>query len=398
MIEEAPGKKIENSTSPDYGHTLTQEATKETQTNPFFKRALEKAKASLNKPTEMVSKTFASKVMTEATLPTDHDLGYKSKVGMFGGKLIREGDRLVFRMTGSISKLDKWGDKLLRTYDEHTVKEPLKLLRRSRGWALRAARPFQPKRYRGNVQEIAQNIERLNLAEYYAPVHDGIEIKKPEVFTSSPNLYDIYMSDTIGSELLDQTDRFQALKEASRYLSEVHISSGAVGEVLTNEFFFQGNENGRVSQPVLNIPDIVWNPEKYDSDRLKSTEPKATDLLDFLASVGMQEIRRSNGDLKMLDKAMEAVLKGYQNATVIRATKSLALRGRLTLPGDASSINLPPSITRKIRGFLSVHNNARLGANSTHSAILRGEIVKNITNFLGTTEPKTANENSQLQD
>ena len=59
------------------------------------------------------------------------------------------------------------------------------------------------KRYRGSNEEVQENIERLGLSEFYGPHKNGIEIKKPEIYTHGLALQDVYRSDMIDSEKLD---------------------------------------------------------------------------------------------------------------------------------------------------------------------------------------------------
>ncbi len=324
------------------------------------------------KPRLLESTTsFASnKVFSESTLPTEETLGYKSKVGFYGGKLRMVGQKMIYDMRGIVSRVDKWGDALLRTYDEHTIKEPLKMLRRHPKWFLKFSKPFEPKRYRGTPSEIAQNAQRLGLSDYYVQDPHGIEIKKPELFTSSRNLYDIYEAEEIGSDDLKSINRFQALQEAAKYIRDIHNNYGAIGELLVNDVLFQGRENNRVTDPVLNIPDIVYNTKKYGHERLKSTELKATDLLDFLVSVGHVESKVSK-DENNVKIALQKVLEAYGDTKVIEAVKSLAKRGRLTLAGNTQ--NLP---------FTVIHNEARLDVKKDTSTLLRETIINACTQTL----------------
>ena len=301
-------------------------------------------------------------VMAEAKMPS---VDYKSTAGVYGGRL-KEDERggMVWDNTGFISRfVDRPGDIALRKYDEHTVKEPFKLLRHHPRWAYQFLFPG-PKRYRGNAREVWANIQRLGLADYYGPHPQGIEVKKPELFKKGIILGDIYRSDQIDSPILSGMDRFQALAEAARYVKGIHDTFGPIGEVLVSDIIFQRIENGVVSDPVLNLPDIIYNPDKYNPQkRVGKSEQKATDMLDFLFSVGVEELRRSQ-NFEEVTKALNTVVSAYADEQVIRATASLAKRGRLTL-----------------RGILSQHNKARLGVAEKDEDRLRQAVIESCISF-----------------
>ena len=214
-------------------------------------------------------------VMNESRLPTE---GYESTVGVYGGKMVLDKDgKMVWDRRGLVSKIDKAGDAVLRTFDEHTVKEPWELLKRHPKIA--AEKFFAPgtKRYRGSNEEVVENVERLGLSEYYGAHTDGIEVKKPEVFTKGIVLQDVYRSDLIESDKLEKVDRFQALAKSAEYIRKVHVEHGAVGEILVSDIIFQEDQDGKLSNPVLNLPDIVFNKDKITS----GVDKKTTDVLDF---------------------------------------------------------------------------------------------------------------------
>jgi len=103
-------------------------------------------------------------------------------------------------------------------------------------------------------------------------------------------LQDIYRSDLINSEKTDGFDRFQALAESGKYIRNIHDDHSGIGEVLANDIIFKEHEDGRVGEPVLNMPDIIFNKDKNIGEK----EKKATDILDFIFSVGARcSARRS---------------------------------------------------------------------------------------------------------
>lgn len=153
--------------------------------------------------------------VNESRLP---NTDYESTVGVYGGKLVLDSEgKLVYDTRGLVSRVDRKGDSVLRTYDEHLVKEPWKLLKRHPRWFFRFLAPG-PKRYRGRQEEIMENVKRLGLADYYGIHQNGIEIKKPEIYAKGVALQDIYRADLINSDKLKEIDRFEALAFAAQYI------------------------------------------------------------------------------------------------------------------------------------------------------------------------------------
>ncbi|MGD0577194.1 MAG: hypothetical protein ABSA74_03915, partial [Candidatus Staskawiczbacteria bacterium] len=217
-------------------------------------------------------------IVNESKLPNED---FDSTVGVYGGKIKIEDDAMVWDRRGVISIIDKWGDAKFRTADEHVVKKPGELLKKHPKIAMKKFFAPGAKRYRGSNEEVEENIERLGLSEFYGPHENGIEIKKPEIYTHGLALQDVYRSDLIDSGKLKETDRFQALAEAAKYVREMHDEHGGIGELLVSDIIFQEDSDGKLGKPVLNMPDIVWNKGKATSEKDKKT----TDILDFLCSV-----------------------------------------------------------------------------------------------------------------
>ena len=314
------------------------------------------------------------KTVNESALPNEE---YKSTVGVYGGKMKMEDGKLVWDRRGIVSKIDKAGDAVLRTYDEHLVKKLGKMLKRHPKKFLRHVFTPGTKRYRGSNEEIEENIERLGLSEFYGPHENGIEIKKPEVYTQGMALQDVYRSDIVGSEKLEQADRFQALAEAAKYIRGIHDNHGGIGELLVSDIIFQEDIDGKLGKPVLNLPDIVWNKKKKTGE----VDKKTTDMLDFLCSVYGEEFRRSQNS-EDINKALDVVMENYGDENIISLVKSFIKRGRLTLQGDKESLNLPNSITKKARGIFAQHNKARVGSKTSFEGTMKEGIMAACERFL----------------
>ena len=328
--------------------------------------------------------------VNESLLPAEE---YDSTVGVYGGKLkLDSGGKLVFNNRGVISTFDRLGDAILRTFDEHTAKDLWKMIKRRPSAFFRYLVPGT-KRYRGKTEEIIENVNRLGLGDFYGAHQDGVEIKKPEIYTQGRALQDIYRADLIGSEKLSEIDRFQALSASGKYIKGVH-ERGAIGELLVSDIIFQEQEGGQVANPVLNLPDIVYNADKYRSgdkppEQVGLREKKATDILDFLANVAVEEFRRSNGNEEEVRKALRTFIESYDNREVIALTESLVRRGRLTLQGDVDFLDLPENIMTKLRPLTAQHNKARIGSKSDMDSWLKEIIVSVCEEYKTSTAPKT---------
>ena len=203
---------------------------------------------------------------------------------------------MVWDNRGLVSKIDKWGDAILRTYDDHLVKDLSGMLKRHPKLFFKFLAPGT-KRYRGDKEEIFNNIKRLGLEDLYGLHDNGIEIKDQDLYRKGLPLQDLYRSDLIDGPGIGDFNRFQALESSSQYLKEVHNNHGGIGEALVGDIIFKKHEAGMVSEPKLNLPDIVFNEEKNISEK----EKKATDILDFISSVGAEEFRVSDADSKAVN-------------------------------------------------------------------------------------------------
>lgn len=333
------------------------------------------------------TREVVSSIVNESRLPNNY---YESTVGFYGGKLVEDSEgKIVYNMEGIISKADRFGDKLLRAFDEHIIKNPLEMLKRHPKLFLKFLLP-DTKRYRRTPDKILENVEKLGLNDYYGAHKNGIEIKKPELFSEGFALQDIYRADEINSDRLNDIDRFQALEESGKYIRHIHDNGGPVGELLSSDIIFESKEeDGKLINPVLNIPDIVYekdlsekvpgikqSSEAYDRDR------KATDILDFTFQVGVEELRRSGGDWDSVAKAITTVLENYSDKDVIEWVRSFAKRGRITLVGKKESLDELSKSGGIIDSALSQHNRARMGSNNDFEGDIRNKIIEVCDRYL----------------
>ncbi len=319
-----------------------------------------------------------NKTVNESKMPIEK---YESTVGVYGGKMKNEDGKMIWNNQGIISQIDKFGDAVLRNYDEHVMKNPGELFKKNPFLFFKFFMPG-PKRYRGSKDEIFTNIKRLGLDGIYGLHEKGIEIKDQNLFTKGVILQDVYRADLIGpgaGELLGLNET-ELLSKASAYLKSIHDNYGAVGEVLPSDFIFRRDENGNVAEVVLNIPDIVFNEKKNIGEK----EQKATDLLDFIISIGAEDFRTSQ-DERSVERAMETILSSYGDKEIIALLKSFIGRGRLTLSGDrnSSAVNIPAdSFTTKNRGLFTKHNEARVANNRSLETLLKDISLKVCNKFV----------------
>jgi hypothetical protein len=297
---------------------------------------------------------------------------------------------MVYDSRGLWSKIDRFGDGVLRTFEEHHVKQPGKMLMDHPKDFLKSL-PFvaEPKRSRGTDQEILENVHRLGLDDYYGPHPWGIEIKKPDLFKKGIALQDIYRQDLIGSDLLNKIDRFGAIAEASQLLNNTHAKYGAVGEFNIYAVLFADHEEDKVTDPVLMLPTIIYNHDKPLEGKEKEAaeiSDKATDLLDFLVSIGSEEWRRieKEENFKNMKKALKLALDNYQDSKVIALAESFAKRGRLSLPGDENIVNKKDldnkdefsSTAKASRTIFSAHAVQRFNISKDASAQIRKLVIE----------------------
>lgn len=346
-------------------------------------------------------------------LPTEN---YESTVGVYGGEIVTtEDNKMVYVCKKLKDKIDKWGDKILRKFDDHHIKEPFKLLKRHPGIFFDILLHAEPMRYRGSTEEIAKNAERLGLSEYYGIHPSGIEIKKPEVFTKGIAMGDIFKSNEIDSPFLDSIDRFQALAEETNYIDTIHSKYGAIGDIVDDVIFQDITKDGQVFNPVLNIPDIILNPSKKriemvygskldkakknkgenlnkeeEENILKETnkyiekEQKAIDVNELILSSVFSEIRR-NPENPEITKIIETIFENYKDTEVLKLANLLMRKGRHTLLDNKKGGIL--------NSFFSMHNMAHLGANKDWNEKVRETVIKDYKDWCEKTEEMITKEN-----
>lgn len=316
---------------------------------------------------------------------------YQSTIGVYGGEIITTPEgKMVYKTGGKLwNKIDVIGDALLRTYDDHVVKHPLKMLFKHPRLFFSFVFKSEPMRRRGSPAEIIENINRLGLEEFYGPHSQGIEIKKPEIFTKGIALGDIYEAKKINSPILNDINRFQALSEATKYISNIHDKKGPIGDIV-GDIMFQQKEGSKVINPVLNIPDVILTPSKRRikfikesltyrgvspqeiDQRIKkifSQEQKAVDICELMISCAFSEFKVSN-DPVLVEKTIQVIANNYQNKEILKITNSFIKRGRHTLPGNKNGGIL--------KSFFSLHNIAHLGANKENANNIRQIVGKTL--------------------
>lgn len=340
--------------------------------------------------------------------------GYDTSLGFYGGKITKDEEgKTVFDMRGNKDILDKYGDKRVRSIDEHSANAGLFLKHAGKVWKNRAAsileavhlksssraemdpearqkwdekesvqkiapRSFlklaaegikgnRAARYRGKPEEIAENAERLGLTDYYGIHPWGVEIKKPEIYTDGISLYDIVVAKKEGKEQLQDIDKNQALAEAAKYTRQMHDAHGGIGELLIMDFQFQTRDGSTVSNPVLGLPDIVWNKDATLSD----TSKKATDILDFMVNLSYWE-HKAETDPTKIQNELDVFLHNYGDERVIKAVRSFINPDRKskkpTLAGESK--------------LAMVHNVARLGSDTKYTSNVRQDVFDATIRYL----------------
>lgn len=370
------------------------------------------------------------KILGRRSLPTQETQGYESNLAFWGGTLKDDptGKKVLDMRPGfdkPIDTIDRFGDRRVRSAEDHGanaelfrrnagrvwrrrvdgVLEALKIKSKSNEqkqmdatWAKNkhkwdekeSAQKLAPRsllklaaegyakgyaaRYRGTPEEITNNINRLGLQEYYGPHQWGIELKKPEIFTNGISLYDVFLAESKGKEPLIGIDRNQAVGEAAKYLRQVHDMHGAVGEFLIFDVQFQRKEGNNVYNPVLGVPDIVWNKDTT----MTETTKRATDVLDFLVNVAFWE-RKIGTQPEAIQKELDTILDSYGDLQVIQAVRAFINPDRkskkMTLPGEENSGMRFPS---------TEHSKTRVGAEKQWAEDVRQEVFNAAEKYTST--------------
>jgi len=261
-----------------------------------------------------------NELVTQGKMPT---IKYKSNVGLYGFKVEPvEGGILYIKPLDVVNKIE---DRLRVSGD--------------RGGKIT---DFFRKgvRRRANLQEAKVNIQELGLQAYFTDFSSGI------VETTEDISKGFMLTDLLGNRddrgFLAKFDRWNAVKEASRMVAQVHSSSKrGIGELLTNNIVFGVTEN-KMSNPRLTFPNITF------SEDVEALEQQATDMLDFLFSVGSTR-RSATGeiDFNLARMYIHAVFDGY----------GLGRDGR-----DVEMVKRAiRALSEQGRPFLTLHNGVRLG-------------------------------------
>ena len=330
-------------------------------------------------------------------LPT---AAYQSQTEIYGGHLKTDEKRtVIFNIGGKLLEIkrkgklldaiDVRGDRLLRTFDDNAVRNPLEMLKRHPKQLLKRI-VNHAKRYRANnPKETYEVIKRLGLEEYYGPHEEGLVIKKPEILTDGTGLLDIFRQDIIKNEELNKVDRFEALRETTLYIKNLHNQrQSGLGDLAIMDIVFQKRENGKVSNPVVLIPNMLYNPKL----NIPLREQKATDLIDLIFSAGTEEVRRTQGDQANVTKVVDTILNAYDEPDVIRFIRSYMKRGRLTMPGEGNSVQRPRSPSHdSLRTFLSMHMQERMKGDTATDAGLRSLTISRCEEYgkMHTSSPTT---------
>ena len=290
--------------------------------------------------------------------------------------------------------IDRVGDRLLRRFDDHVMSDKVAQWVQTHMQHIVQEAPFAwlnklsitSKRSRGGPKQIVSHAEELrweeegrvrSMGELYGEYREfgalvGLEVKDQNLFKQGASFQDIIRGDAKNVEV--ETDRWKLYREVGKFIRNIHAHSAVgIGELLAADIMlYMDNGNQRMA---LNIPDIMYRvrPITLDKTSLSDSlvgipshvrmspsrsEQQATDLLDLLTSVAFEEYRRSTGE-KLQDEptwhnvaqALSSVVEGYLSGpedvrsfrtdgkvlnpdAVMKATKSLAYRGRLTLQGD----------------------------------------------------------------
>lgn len=274
--------------------------------------------------------SLAKWFVNEQTVPAN---GYKSTVAIFGGRLrqLRHG-RLLFDQSGFVSRLDRFGDAIVRRWDDAVEWYD--------GWySLLSGVPL---RRRGNPREVYANVLRLGLANTYCPHKNGIEMRDTHFFDEVVALQDIFRVTE-----LSHVNRRIAVGNASLYLSQLHTRAGYVGEVLPSDILFQSIVGDIASKPILNVPDIVGVTDEIGT-------LQCLDFLDFVFSIAFEEYRRSR-DLNETRAIVSVALNSYHQKTVKLYGIKFVEEEQYTLPDITDR-----GIKRILKVVMWQHNRARL--------------------------------------
>jgi len=330
------------------------------------------------KNVEWIRKTI-NKDVKESHL---HNIYYQSQAEISGGKMVVEKDQLtgkdqvILETTAHSNKTDIKRDKMVRAFDDNVVREPLKMLiKHPRELLKRLPGKVEAKRYRAQTPaETYKIVEKLGLTNYFGPHEKGLIFKHPEILSEGTSLLDIFRQDVIGNTELRKIYRSQAIQSATEYIKQIHNErKSGFGDLRILNIIFQKREGERVSNPTLLLPNVQYNPNL----NIPLKEQKATDLIDFIFSIGAEEDRWTQGNSINITNAIDMVLNTYNEPDIIHLIKSYMKRGRLTMQAEGNLVQRPDSlILDLLRPILSMNNKQRMKAGAATSAGLRRLIIE----------------------
>lgn len=311
--------------------------------------------------------------------------GRNSTVKFYGGEIKQEDGKTIFDMRGLVSNFDRIGDVVVRAGDDHVIKNPVKMLIRHPKAALKAIMSTG-KRFRVfDKEKFDGHYKKFGLDDYYAGHKNGIEIKKPEILTKGYNLQDVYKMPELG------IDRFAAAGEAAKYLRQLHDKANAgLGDVVVSDFIFEKKEGNKVSEPVMFIPNVIYDSEKKTS----VIDQKATDLMELITSAGIEEYKQSH-NWDEAKRVVKMILENYhteaddklepgegkQHLSVTAVVRSFVKRGRLNLTGEKPKAGTS-KIGSRVKTVASWHNAAHMQVPAEHSVGLREVLTETLEEFL----------------
>lgn len=260
--------------------------------------------------------SLAKRFVFESRKPA---IGYESTVVFFGGRLEQQAcGKILFRMSGFISRLDRFGDWIVRRWDDAVPWQGGSVWRILRGQLLR---------YRGNPEQIWCNVRRLELSHCYEYHPDGVMILAHEKMRRAVSLQDIYRL-----HHFEWVDRREAVIVAAKFLADSHSMYGHVGEVLPSDILFGHVVEGQpVADPFWSIPDIVG------AKGATAQELASRDLLDFVFSVTFEEYRRTQ-DFVEAWSMLSLTVHTYGRKAIIHEAYHVLEKGMYTLPQQGDGL------------------------------------------------------------
>ncbi len=231
---------------------------------------------------------------------------YRSNVGIYGFSTVIAGSRMSYFKTAMDKIMDKISDLLTTAGDS--------------GGNIFEALFKKPIRKKADEQALARNVRDFGLDKHFTVtpggrVHEDIEDVKKGAFL------DDVLRLRKRHPHLQKMDPDKALAIATKMVAEAHRKGNrGIGELLATDIVLQVDENGQVKGSRLALPDMVY------SDDISVLEQKATDLSDFLYSVGSAGFQL--GSARQAEKNIRTVIQNYPNDTVRKKVVALIDQGR----------------------------------------------------------------------